>query len=312
MRNLLSKLGTFALAAALGLGSSGCIKRVLLEGQMKSTKQGANAVSTVSDYEVGRVAALGGLAQFEGMHYLGPDIEVGLVMLTRGWAGAGFGFIEDEMEQAEDLHGEDSELAKYHKARAIAAYSRAVYYGTKLLDTWNPGFEEARKKSSDMKTWLKGFTDKERDTEMLFWTGQAWLSRTNLQKDDPLVVADLFIGVHMIERALELDETFNYGSAHTIMGAYHARSALAKNELPLSKQHFDRALEISNGNALLTKYNMGVKYFCAMGDKESYVKLLTEVVEAGDVLPEQRLQNTIAKRRARRYLAKSRMSRCAF
>jgi hypothetical protein len=36
------------------------------------------------------------------------------------------------------------------------------------------------------------------------------------------------------------------------------------------------------------------------------------VVDAPDALPEQRLQNTIAKRRARRYLGKSRMAACGF
>jgi hypothetical protein len=47
-------------------------------------------------------------------------------------------------------------------------------------------------------------------------------------------------------------------------------------------------------------------------DKKNYVKLLTEVVKAGDVLPEQRLPNTIAKRRARRYLSEKRMEACGF
>ena len=43
------------------------------------------------------------------------------------------------------------------------------------------------------------------------------------------------------------------------------------------------------------------------------MKTLTEIVEAGDTLPEQRLTNAIAKRRAKRYLGKERMSRtCSF
>ena len=48
------------------------------------------------------------------------------------------------------------------------------------------------------------------------------------------------------------------------------------------------------------------------GDKENYVKTLNEVVEAGDVFPEQRLTNTIAKRSAKRYLGKERMKDCGF
>jgi predicted RNA-binding Zn-ribbon protein involved in translation (DUF1610 family) len=48
------------------------------------------------------------------------------------------------------------------------------------------------------------------------------------------------------------------------------------------------------------------------GDKENYVKTLTEVLEAGDTMPEQRLQNTIAKRRAKRYMGKERLKACGF
>ncbi|MFP6684174.1 MAG: hypothetical protein VB934_05650, partial [Polyangiaceae bacterium] len=47
-------------------------------------------------------------------------------------------------------------------------------------------------------------------------------------------------------------------------------------------------------------------------DKALYIKTLTDIVEAGDVLPEQRLQNTIAKRRAKRYLGADRIESCGF
>ena len=53
-------------------------------------------------------------------------------------------------------------------------------------------------------------------------------------------------------------------------------------------------------------------YYCMKSDKASYESTLREVIEAPDLLPEQRLQNTIAKRRARRYLTKSRMASCGF
>jgi hypothetical protein len=113
-----------------------------------------------------------------------------------------------------------------------------------------------------------------------------------------------------MERVVALDEKVMYGSAHTILGAYHARSAMA--ELDESKKHFDRAIQISEGKLLLAKVQYAAKYLCLKGTKDEYVKLLTEVMEAEDPLPAQRLQNTIAKRRAQRYLGKVRMKECAF
>jgi hypothetical protein len=124
------------------------------------------------------------------------------------------------------------------------------------------------------------------------------------------MVADLYVGVAIMERVVALDEKVMYGSAHTILGAYHARSAMA--ELDESKKHFDRAIQISEGKLLLAKVQYAAKYLCLKGNKDEYVKLLTEVMEAEDPFPAQRLQNTIAKRRAQRYLGKARMKECAF
>jgi hypothetical protein len=299
-----------ALVAALALTSTGCIKKMLLDGQIESTRKASAAVDTLSDYEVANTIAFAGMGQFEGMHYLAPDNENALFMLTKGWAGATFGFIEDQMEQAEDLEGGlDGPLYLYHQARARAGYDRAIHYGIELLEMRNAGFEPAKKNTDTMRAWLAGFTEPE-DAPNLFWTGQAWMAKTNVLKDDPAIVSDLFIGVAIMERAVELDESYLYGSGHVVLGSYHARSAMA--ELDEAKQHFDKALAISGGKALMAKFQLGAKYYCTKGDKAMYEKTLTEVVEAGDVLPEQRLSNTIAKRRAKRYLGKQRMKNCGF
>lgn len=303
-------LSTLATTAALALGSAGCIKETLLNGQIESTRKASAAIDTLSDFEVAKGIALSGLGQFEGMHYLAPANTDALFLLTKGWAGATFGFIEDEMEQAEDAGGTESELYLYHQARAKAGYDRAIHYGIELLEMSNAGFEAARKNDDTIKAWLKGFNDKERDVPALFWTGYAWLAKTNIAKEDPAIVGDLFIGVAIMERAVELDETYLYGSGHVALGAYHARTAMA--ELDDAKKHFERALQINGGKHLLTPLNYAIKYHCMKGDKASYEKALNDVVAAGDTLPEQRLQNTLAKRRAKRYLGKERMEYCGF
>ena len=306
----LRRLGSIAIVALAALGSTGCIKKILLEGQIASTRMASVAVNTVSDWEVAKRASSAGMAQFEGMHYLAPDNADALFLLTKGWAGLGYGFIEDEMEQAQDQHGFDSALAEYHKQRAGAAYSRAIFYGIKLLELDHPGFAEAKKNADSMKAWLAEFDDPEVDAENLFWVGQAWMSRVNVLKDQGEYVSELFVGVELVRRSVELDETYSYASGHAILGAYHARTAMA--ELDDSKAHFEKALALTEGKSLLVKLNYAARYYCTKVDKENYVKLLEEVVAAGDVLPEQRLQNTIAKRRARRYLQPARMELCGF
>jgi hypothetical protein len=306
-----------ALVAALGLGGTGCIKQMLLDGQIEATRKASGAIDSLSDYEVANSIAFAGLGQFEGMHYLAPDNEDALFLLTKGWTGATFAFIEDQMEQAEDADGTDSPLYHYQQARSRAGYDRAIHYGVELLEMKNAGFEAAKKNDATMTTWLSAFNDPEHDVPALFWTGYAWIAKTNVLKEEPATVAELFIGVALMERAVKLDEKYMDGSGHTILGAYHARSTMAELDCTpqitdCAKIHFERALQLSGGKLLLTKVQYAAKYYCMKGDKETYVKLLNEVIDAGDVYPEQRLTNAIAKRKARRYLGKERMKACGF
>lgn len=295
---------------ALMLSTTGCISKLVLNGQVSATRNASAAIDTLHDYEVARAVAFNGIGQFEGMHYLAPENTDALFMLVKGWTGATFGWTEDEAEQAEDDEGLEGATYLHLKQRAIAGYDRGARYGIELLEQYYPGFEAAKKNDESIRAYLTQFTDPEEHAPALFWTGYAWISKTNMAKDDPAMVAELYIGVAMLERAVALDDKIMHGSAHTILGSYHARSAMA--ELDEAKKHFDRAIQISDGKLLLAKVQYAAKYHCTKGNKDEYIKLLTQVMEAEDPFPAQRLQNVIAKRRAQRYLGKARMKECGF
>jgi tetratricopeptide (TPR) repeat protein len=286
------------IVLGISLGTSGCIKKMLLNGQIKGTRDGSGAVNTLHDWEVARGIALAGLGQLEGMHKLAPDNTDALFMLTRGWAGASFAFIEDDYEAA--VEKGDEVMAQYHMLRARAAYQRAKHYGVELLGHHADGFDKARRNQETIRAWLvENFTDQDQ-AEDLLWVGYAWVGHVSASKEVPETVGELYVGVEMIRRSLELDEKAIYGTAHTVLGAYHARTAMA--ELDESKKHFDRAIELNAGKFLPTRLNLATRYYCMKGDRAAYEKTLNDILAAGDELPEARLQNVVAKRRARRYL----------
>src|SRR5206468_1752161 len=171
-------------AMAVALMSVGCIKSTILNGQIKGTRDGSVAIDTFSDYEVARNIAFAGLGQFEGMHELAPDNEDALFLLTKGWTAATFAFIEDDYEMAVDA--DDEARADYHRARARAAYDRAIQYGVALLEMRAKGFEKAKTNVASMKAYLAQFYKS--DALNLLWVGQAWLAKSNIAKDDPAVV----------------------------------------------------------------------------------------------------------------------------
>jgi hypothetical protein len=299
----------FIVAALAILGTTGCLKQLILDGQISSTRKASAAVNTLQDYEVAEKAAMAGLAQIEGMRYLAPDNEDALFMLTRSWASVSLGFIEDQMERTEDEEGTSANW-DYHKRRAEAGYDRAVWYGLQLLEKKAPDFKAATKNADTMKEYLKAFEDPE-DGELLFWVGNAWMSRANAGREKTELIGEIYVGVAMIERSVELDPNYMHGTGFAILGSYHARTRMA--ELDEAKGHFEKSLSLAGDKVLMPKVQMATRYYCNMGDKAGYEKLLNEVLAAGDGDPYQRLANVIAKRKASRWLGEKRQrENCGF
>jgi hypothetical protein len=283
---------------------------MIFEDALAWTKEGSKAFNSMHDFESALQAASGSLGQLEGLHMLVPENKDGLFLLNRSWAAISFAFIDDEREMA--MVRKDKLDIEYQKARARAAFKRARFFGEELLNSRFEGYKEAQRNSETLTAWLKAnYTDPDL-AEELMWLGFAIVGRVSFDTDNPEAVAELWVGVHMLDRVVELDETVENGTAHTILGAYHARSAMA--ELDEAKAHFERAMKIHGGKILSSQLNLASRYHCLKRDKASYTKLLNAVLEAVDPMPEQRLANAISKRRARRYLSHPQIfqQECAF
>ena len=296
----------FAPLAMAALLFCGCIDRMILDGTIKSTRDASSAFDTLPDLEVAKLGAGSSIVQLEGMNKLAPDNQDALFLLTQSWVGYGGAFIEDDWEQAVDRGDDDGEV--YHATRALHAYDRALQFGIPLLDARHPGFQAATKNYETMQKYLKQF-EKE-DAENLLWVGAAWLSRGGVAAEKPEVVADLFVGVAMLERSVELDDSLVYGLGLSALGAYHARAPDA--ELAQAKAMFEKALANTQRKALSVQVMYAQNYACNAHDEKLYRELLDEVLKAEDPLPAQRLENTIAVRKAKRYLGTPRLKRCGF
>jgi len=302
----LSAVSLIAALVAVVVGSSGCLTKILINGEIESTRRAADAFDTIGDYELAQSATQAGLVQFEGMHALAPENTDALFLLVKGWTGYGYGFIEDELEAAQDAG--DDDLADYHRKRARMAYDRAVFYGLRALALKADGFDRVKSSDQAFAKWLADHFTSQDDVPNLFWTGNAWASRVDLMKGDdqegPAFVAELHVGVAMLERAALLDPGFEHFAGLAALGAYHARSNLA--ELDQAKNLFYTALTKTDGKSLIVELLYATKYACMKGDGMAYQDALNRILLAQDPDPQQRLSNAIAKRRARRWLGKRR------
>jgi hypothetical protein len=286
--------------------STGCVKKMILDGTIESTRTASSAFDAVGDYELARAGAASGIVQFEGMHRLSPDNTDALFLLTKAWTGHGFAFAQDDMEAAQDA-GDDA-AAEYHRKRAKVAFDQAIFYGLELLSKKDEGFKAAAKNEDALRAWLRAnFTDKT-DAENLFWTGYAWVAKTNLLRDEPAAVAELFVGVALVARSAELYPEYMHYSSSLVLAGYHARAVMA--EMDEAKRMFEMLLKQTQRKSLLVQLTYAQTYACVKADRPLYEKLLNEVLAADDPDPDQRFNNTLAKRRAKRWLGKQRMMDC--
>ena len=103
-----------------------------------------------------------------------------------------------------------------------------------------------------------------------------------------------------------LDETFYYGSAHMYFGVYYgSRAQILGGNYEKSRQHFDRAREITD-NKLLVADLLQAQYLSRqMFDRDDFHQRLSRIIEAPeDLYPELTLLNQISKRKAKLLLNK--------
>jgi hypothetical protein len=309
MKSRASKWGVTAIwvaSACLLLATPSCLKRMALDTQIEAARDARQAVATLHDYEIAREVTLSGLGQLEMLHRLAPDNDDALFLLLQAWTGAASGFIEDELEAA--LDSEQPELAEYHRQRAQAAYARALHYGLLLLDRRATGFDAVRGNADQLEQWLESEFDEQDAAELLLWLGQAWLGRVGVARDNAAIVAERYVGVALLEQSVTLAPDHSYGLARTILAGYRA----ASGDIERGRTELEQVRAVHQGR-YLPWHLVAARVSCDAGDEAAWRATLEAIVAARDPLPEARLQNVIAMRRARRYLTGSRWrDECGF
>jgi hypothetical protein len=300
----------FVLLSMLMLSAqTACLTKILISGQAKGTIKAGGALDPTGDTDVARTALMNGLASSEGMHILSPNDENVRFLLLRGWTSYGFGFLQDDLE---DLT-EGSDAWEEKKRVTKHAYERAIGYGTEILSLEDEGFRAALRNDATFKAWLDKHFDEPEDAAPLFWLATAWIARVNLLKDTPEVVAELWIGVRLAEKSMQLDPAYYNGSARLLLASYHARASMA--ELDESKRMFEDALRASKRQLLSVQVNYATRYACMKNDRVLYESLIDEALKFDETRPEVatlRLSNTMAKKKAKRALRKDSLAACGF
>jgi hypothetical protein len=133
-----------------------------------------------------------------------------------------------------------------------------------------------------------------------------WLANLNATSEDWSAVADLPWVEAVLERVLEIDETYEHGAVHGYLGILNALRPPALGGKPeVARQHFERAIELSGGRDLSIKVEYARRYARLVFDQELHDRLLTDVLNAPVEAPGFTLFNVLAKQEAKTLLATS-------
>ena len=137
-----------------------------------------------------------------------------------------------------------------------------------------------------------------KDLLVAYSLGSSWVGRLQANSDDWAVISELNRAKLLMERVVELDETYQDGRAHLYLGGIETLLPKLMGGRPAKgKAHFERAIEIEE-RFLLSKVIYAEQYARLVFDQKLHDRLLEEVLSADPVAGRFTLTNQIARKRA--------------
>jgi predicted anti-sigma-YlaC factor YlaD len=304
-RTVRSRRGAFSLVAACAaacLLASGCASpRKMAINMVGNALAGTGtAFASDPDPELIREAVPFGLKLMEALLAETPEHKGLLLAATSGFTQYAYAFVQPDADKLED---EDFDAAEATRLRAKKLYLRARGYGLRSLETRHKGFSEALLKNPEAAVARA----QKKDVPYLYWTAASWGAAISLGLDDPELIADVPAMQALIDRALELDESYDAGAIHSFLIGYEMiRQGAEGDPEERAREHFKRAVELSEGMQAGAYVALAESVSVETQNKKEFNELLDKALAVDvDAKPEWRLLNIVMQRRAQWLLGRS-------
>ncbi|MGH9369933.1 MAG: TRAP transporter TatT component family protein, partial [Vicinamibacterales bacterium] len=183
--------------------------------------------------------------------------------------------------------------------RAGRMYARARRYCLRALGTAHTRLADALVREPQAALPLLESTANS-DVPALFWAGAAWGGELALAPDQLVRIPELAIVRALLDRAISLDEGWGGGTIHEAMIALEGLPALLGGSSARARQHFDRALALSNGESAFSYVTLASSVSLRAKDRSEFERLLKQALAIDTARRRDlRLANLVAQRRAR-------------
>jgi len=295
MRHLKQKLllsGLLAIVLAAGNGCS--VKKLAINKLGDALAGGGSTFSSDEDPELVKSAIPFSLKLIESLLAESPEHEGLLLAAASGFTQYSYAFVQQE---ADEVEADNLTRSRELKLRAQKLYRRSRDYGLRGLEVRHEGITAALK--ADPKQAVRVLAKK--DVPLIYWTAASWGSLISQSKDQPDIVSQQPIVEALLDRALELDETFESGAIHSAMISYElSRQGAAGKPADRARKHFARAIELSQGQQAGPYLSLAEGVSLQEQNAKEFRALLEKALAINvDAKPEWRLANLVMQRRAR-------------
>jgi hypothetical protein len=280
--------------------TGGCsVRKMAVNSLADALAGGASAYASDSDLELVRGAMPFGLKTIERLLVEVPRNRGLLVTAASGFTQ--YAYLAVELE-AEELRDSNPDRSRALRRRAKELYLRGRDYGFRALDLRRPGFRELLERDADAA--LAPY--RRENVAEIYWTAVAWSAAISVEKEDLELVADLHLIEPLLRKCLDLDEAFEQGAVHEFLIAFEGgRSAAQGGSSTRARGHFERAVQLSAGRRMGPLVSLAENVSVAEEDPLEFSRVLRQVLGFDlDRVPEHRLANLVAQRRARLLLSR--------
>jgi hypothetical protein len=222
-----------------------------------------------------------------------------LLVATSGFTQYSYAFVQTRADFIEDS---DLARAKALREEAGSLYRRALDYGMRGLEEVQPGLRASLKTDPDAALARL----RTADVPQLYWTAMAWGAAIALNKTDTELGAGLPQVEALMSRARKLDEGYDRGAIYDFFIVYDGgRPVAAGGSVERARASLERAMQLSRGLRAAPLVSFAETVDVGLQNRAEFIKLLNQALAIDvNALPEQRLANIIAQRRARWLLAR--------
>jgi hypothetical protein len=265
----------------------GCLRTVAVSTVGDIVDEGFGAFTEESDLGFAEQALPANLKLLEVLLKNDPDNRRLLRLASEGYSSYALAFLEDtDRTRAREFYTRGRDYA-FRILRQDEDFARA-------LDGPLDGLETA------LASRGKG------DVPPIFWAAFGWGNAIALNLTSPDAIAGLPKAEAMMNFVVQHDSSYYYGGAHLFLGTLDgSRPRILGGNLERARAHFEAALRINGGAFLMTYVYYARSVAVQAQDEHLFEDLLAKVLAAPpDLLPEARLANAVAKKKAELLLSK--------